>query len=49
VDFYEEETGWNDANIGLLLSFLEDNFNIYRKNKSNFTKTAIAKIFSEKA
>ncbi len=49
VDSYEKETGQDDANTGLLLSFLKDNFDIYRKNKSNFTKTAVAKIFSEKA
>jgi len=49
MDSYEEETGWNDTNTGLLLSFLEDNFDIYRKNKSNFAKIAVAKIFSGKA
>jgi hypothetical protein len=41
----EEETGWNDTNTGLLLSFLEDNFDVYKKNKSNFAKTAATKIF----
>ncbi|RIA90916.1 hypothetical protein C1645_822755, partial [Glomus cerebriforme] len=49
VDSHEEETGWDDVNTGLLLSFLEDNFDIYRKNKSNFAKTAAAKIFPGKA
>ena len=45
----EEETGWDDANTGLLLSFLEDNFDIYRKNKSNFAKTAATKVFPGKS
>ncbi|RGB30346.1 hypothetical protein C1646_817979, partial [Rhizophagus diaphanus] len=45
----EEETGWNDTNTGLLISFLEDNFDIYKKNKSNFAKTAATKIFSGKS
>ena len=49
MDSHEEETGWDDANTGLLLSFLEENFDIYRKNKSNFAKTAAAKIFPGKA
>ncbi|EXX65061.1 hypothetical protein RirG_136900 [Rhizophagus irregularis DAOM 197198w] len=44
----EEETGWDDTNTGLLISFLEDNFDIYKKNKSNFAKTAATKIFSGK-
>ncbi|UZO19558.1 uncharacterized protein OCT59_010842 [Rhizophagus irregularis] len=26
----EEETGWDDTNTGLLISFLEDNFDIYK-------------------
>ncbi|RIA96854.1 hypothetical protein C1645_814902 [Glomus cerebriforme] len=37
VDSHEEKTGWDDANTGLL------------KNKSNFAKTAAAKIFPGKA
>ncbi|EXX64372.1 uncharacterized protein OCT59_023373 [Rhizophagus irregularis] len=45
----EEETGWDDTNTGLLISFLEDNFDIYKKNKSNFAKTAATKIFSGKS
>lgn len=48
-DSHEEETGWDDANTGLLLSFLEDNFDAYKKNKSNFAKTAAAKIFPGRA
>ncbi|RIA87597.1 hypothetical protein C1645_827533 [Glomus cerebriforme] len=49
VDSYEKETGWDDANTELLLSFFENNFDIYRKNKLNFAKIAVAKTFSEKA
>ncbi|CAB5115111.1 unnamed protein product [Rhizophagus irregularis] len=45
----EEETGWDDTNTGLLISFLEDNFDIYKENKSNFAKTAATKIFSGKS
>jgi hypothetical protein len=45
----EEETGWDDTNTGLLLSFLEDNFDVYRKNKANFAKTAAAKVFPGKS
>ncbi|CAB5135524.1 unnamed protein product [Rhizophagus irregularis] len=45
----KEETGWDDTNTGLLISFLEDNFDIYKKNKSNFAKTAATKIFSGKS
>jgi hypothetical protein len=45
----EEETGWDDTNTGLLLSFLEDNFDIYKKNKSNFAKTAATKVFPGKS
>ncbi len=45
----EEETGWDDANTGLLLNFLEDNFDIYKKNKSSFAKTAVAKVFPGKS
>ena len=32
-----------------MLSFLEDNFDIYKKNKSNFAKTAAAKVFQGKS
>ncbi|CAB4409757.1 unnamed protein product [Rhizophagus irregularis] len=49
VSSVEEETGWDDTNTGLLISFLEDNFDIYKKNKSNFAKTAATKIFSGKS
>ena len=45
----EEETGWDDTNTGLLLSFLEDNFDVYRKNKANFAKTAATKVFPGKS
>jgi hypothetical protein len=45
----EEETGWDDTNTGLLLSFLEENFDIYKKNKSIFAKTAATKIFPGKS
>ena len=48
ASFAEDETGWDDENTGLLLSFLEENFASYRKNKSNFAKTAVAKIFPGK-
>jgi hypothetical protein len=45
----EEETGWNDESTGLLLlSFLEDNFAAYKKNKSNFAKAAANKVFPGK-
>jgi hypothetical protein len=49
VGSVEEETGWDDTNTGLLLSFLEDNFDIYKKNKSNFAKTAATKVFPGKS
>jgi hypothetical protein len=41
----EEETGWDDESTGLLLSFLENNFAAYKKNKSNFAKAAANKVF----
>jgi hypothetical protein len=44
----EEETGWNDESTGLLLSFLEENFTVYKKNKSSFAKLAATKIFPGK-
>lgn len=45
----EEETGWDDESTGMLLSFLEENFTVYRKNKSNFAKSAASKIFPGKS
>ncbi|GBB92745.1 hypothetical protein RclHR1_04290011 [Rhizophagus clarus] len=48
VGSVEEETGWDDTSTGLLLSFLEDNFDIYKKNKSNFAKTVVTKVFPGK-
>jgi len=44
----EEETGWDDKSTGLLLSFLEENIEIYKKNKSNFAKKAAEKVFPGK-
>ena len=32
-----------------MLSFLEDSFDVYKKNKANFAKTAAIKVFSEKS
>src|ERR1700733_14634564 len=46
VGSVEEETGWDDTNTGLLLSFLEDNF---EKNKSNFAKMVATKVFPGKS
>ncbi|RIA92079.1 hypothetical protein C1645_846416 [Glomus cerebriforme] len=48
IESVEEETGWDNTSTGLLLSFLEENFEIYKKNKSNFAKKAFEKVFSEK-
>ena len=45
----EDETGWDDESTGLLLSFLEENFAIYKKNKSNFAKLTAAKVFPGKS
>jgi hypothetical protein len=45
----EEETGWDDESTGLLLSFFEDNFAAYKKNKSNFAKAAANKVFPGKS
>ena len=44
----EEETGWDDKSTGLLLSFLEENIEIYKKNKSNFAKKTAEKVFPGK-
>ena len=44
----EDETGWDDESTGLLLSFLEENFAIYKKNKSSFAKLAVSKVFPGK-
>jgi hypothetical protein len=45
----EDETGWDDGSTGLLLSFLKENFAIYKKNKSNFAKFTAAKVFPGKS
>ena len=45
----DDETGWDDINTGLLLSFLEDNFVIYKKNKSSFAKLVVTKVFTGKS
>ena len=45
----EDESSWDDESTGSLLSFLEENFNIYKKNKSNFAKLTAAKVFPGKS
>ena len=41
----EDEGGWDDKSTGLLISYLEENFSSYEKNKSNFVKIATYKLF----
>ncbi|RIA83155.1 hypothetical protein C1645_834225 [Glomus cerebriforme] len=47
VDSYEEETGWDDANTELLLSFLKDNFDIYRKISQTLLKQLLLRFSRE--
>ncbi|PKY62966.1 hypothetical protein RhiirA4_490510, partial [Rhizophagus irregularis] len=43
TDSANDKTGWDNINTGLLLSFLKDNFVIYKKNKSSFAKLVVTK------
>ncbi|CAB5396431.1 unnamed protein product [Rhizophagus irregularis] len=43
----EEETGWDDTNTGLLISFLEDNFDIYKKISPILPKQLLLRFFQE--
>ena len=47
MESIEDEGGWDDKSTGLLISYLEENFSSYKKNKSNFAKTATSKLFQE--
>jgi hypothetical protein len=45
----EDEGGWDDENTGLLISYLEENFSSYKRNKSHFAKTVSSKLFPGKS